>query len=188
MSENSGRFKSGQHWRPRKPFWEREWLRVEYEDKERSAAEIALDFGVTEGAILHWLHKHGIARRDVSGARAVKKWGMSGEANPMFGKNGDGNPNWKGGVCPLRQQVYSSIQWADAVKAVWDRDLGRCTEPGCETQSRNRRKMHIHHDRDFYQHPESRCDPDYLRLVCSKCHAHIHAALRQAKKEVTDDE
>ena len=38
------------------------WLAREY--AHRTAADIAGQFGISKHAILYWLHKHGIARRD----------------------------------------------------------------------------------------------------------------------------
>jgi len=68
-------FKPGQHWREKKPYWDKEWLSDEYVNKFRSANDIALQFGVTESAILFWLRKHKIKCRDVSEIRSRKYWG-----------------------------------------------------------------------------------------------------------------
>lgn len=62
-----------------------------------------MQFGVTEGAIFYWLSRCGIARRTVSQARSIKKWGLYGKSNPMYGRIGNANPNWRGGVTPERQ-------------------------------------------------------------------------------------
>jgi hypothetical protein len=117
-------FKPGQHWREHKPFWDKAWLQTEYTDKQRSAGEIAAEFGTTESAILFWLRKHGIPRRTISEARDVKRWGASREGNPMYGKRGPESPSWKGGSTPERQSLYSSLEWTDAVETVWQRDRG----------------------------------------------------------------
>ena len=111
-------FKPGQHWRPRKPHWDRDWLHREYIDNERSSSEIADEVGCKPNNIHFWLKKHGIPRRSVSEARKLKHWGAEGEANPMYGRNGSDHPNWKGGITPERQRVYSSREWADAVRTV----------------------------------------------------------------------
>lgn len=62
-------FKKGQHWRPRKPHWHRDWLVTEYLAKQRSTGDIAREVGCTDANILFWLKKHGIVRRSVSQAR-----------------------------------------------------------------------------------------------------------------------
>jgi hypothetical protein len=85
-------FKPGQHWRPRRPHWDREWLVREYVERQRSSGEIAADIGCTDLNVIYWLRKHGIARRTMAGVRAIKHWGVSGKANPMFGKTGELKP------------------------------------------------------------------------------------------------
>jgi len=80
---NSGQFKKGQHWRPRRPWYDRDWLVAEY--AVHSTGEIAAAHGVTDAAILFWLNKHLIPARDISAARALKHWGAVGAKNPMYG-------------------------------------------------------------------------------------------------------
>ena len=91
MRAADGRFLKGSHWRPAAPHWGAVWLREQYEGLGRSAGDIAADAGTTDKAILYWLKKHGIQRRNVSQARSIKHWGATGEANPMHGKTGAGN-------------------------------------------------------------------------------------------------
>jgi hypothetical protein len=49
---NKGQFQKGQHWRPHKPWWDKEWLQFQYTDAGQSAADIAMGGGVMENAIL----------------------------------------------------------------------------------------------------------------------------------------
>lgn len=165
-------FKPGQHWRKKKPFWDAEWLRVEYEDKTRTASEIAEDWEVTEAAILFWLKKHGIKARTMTEIRADKHWGAKGEDNGMYGKTGQQSSNWKGGITPKRQAFYRSTEWADAVKIVWERDGGICQR--CGTENANRRKMHIHHIVG-YENEDLIAEPSNLVLLCAKCHSFVHS-------------
>jgi len=77
MNNNNGRFKKGEHrspstefkkgehWRQHKPYWDKEWLESEYTEKQRSANEIANQFGITESAILFLLRKHNIQTRSM---------------------------------------------------------------------------------------------------------------------------
>jgi 5-methylcytosine-specific restriction endonuclease McrA len=155
-------------------------LRAEYEDAQKSAADIARENGCSENAILSWLKKHDIPRRTVSQARAIKHWAVCGEQNGMYGRTGNKNPRWKGGVSPERQCVYASSEWARAVVAVWDRDKGICSE--CGTENTNRRRMYIHHNLGFNEHPEARLDIDNLRLMCARCHSLLHWRIRKAQK------
>lgn len=166
-------FKPGQHWRPRRPYWNREWLYEEYVTKQRGAGEIARDFGITEAAILHWLRKHEIPRRTMSEIRSLKYWGLEGETNGMYGKTGADNPHWKGGISPERQSFYCSTEWAQASRVVWQRDQAtcrRCGKPG----------EHIHHIVSF-QVEALRADPDNLVLLCKPCHHWVHS--RKNKKQ-----
>jgi len=162
-------FKPGQHWREHKPYWDKSWLESEYTDKGRSSSEIAADFGVTEAAIIFWLRKHGINRRSMSEVRGVKRWGASGESNPMYGKCGSDNANWKGGCTPERQAFYSSTEWARASLEVWRRDKGICSRCGATNV-----KMHIHHIVSFSV-KELRSSIDNLVLLCVDCHHFVHS-------------
>lgn len=114
---NRGRFQNGQHWRPRKPWWDREWLVGQYAGLGKSAGDIADEWHVNRNTILFWLEKHGIACRSVSEARARKHWGVSGADNPMWGRFGDLNPRWSGGSAPERQAFYASQVGGDPARA-----------------------------------------------------------------------
>jgi len=162
-------FKPGQHWRKPQAFREREWLQREYVEKGRSTGEIAAEFGVRDASIIFWLKRHGIPRRTVSQARALKHWGLSREANGMYGRTGPDNANWKGGITPERQAAYSSLQWADAVDTVWERDGGKCQRCGAMPK-----RPHIHHIIKF-EVEETRFDPANLVTLCPKCHGFVHS-------------
>ena len=119
-------FKKGEHWRPKKAHWKKNWLENEYITNQRSMSDIAEQMGVTENAIYYWAKKHGIETRSMQEIRSIKHWGSAGEANGMYGKRGEDTPNWKGGVTPERQSVYNSLEWKAAIKAVWKRDHSEC--------------------------------------------------------------
>ncbi len=79
VTSNGGRFKPGVHaWRSPQPHWQKDWLAREYAELKRSTGEIAAEIGCTDANVLFWLKKHGIPRRSLSEARALKKWGASG--------------------------------------------------------------------------------------------------------------
>jgi transposase-like protein len=165
------------------PFHDGEWLRREYIEKQRSAGEIAEQFGVTDGNVLFFLRRFKIERRDISEARSVKHWGASGEDNPMYGKRGEDVPNWKGGITPERQAFYSSLEWIEASKEVWARDKGICQR--CGEKREEKRGMHIHHLVSFAV-VELRADPDNLTMLCCDCHYWVHS-LRNVDKEFIID-
>ena len=169
-----GQFVKGTHWRTSKPFWEKAWLEEEYIAKQRSTAEIGADFGLRDTAIQYWLRKHGIQARSVHEARQIKHWGCSGEDNPMFGKTGTQSKNWKGGITPLRQQLYSSLAWARAVEIVWERDKGLCQRCGKYDGGEKLKAFHIHHIVHF-SHAPLVTEPGNLVLLCHKCHGFVHS-------------
>lgn len=170
-------FKPGQHWRPRKPWWDRAWLVNEYVTHKRSAGDIAREYGVTDSAIQFWLRKHGIQARDVSAARAVKHWGVEGESNPMHGKRGILNPNWKGGLTPLRQEIYAKSEWKAFAKAVRKRDKA-CRLCG------GSKDLHIHHIDPFSQAPLLVMDMGNVILLCKVCHQKMQGKERRWKRKL----
>lgn len=162
-------FKKGQHWRTKKPYWNKEWLYNEYINKKRSSSEIAKDEGITDGGILFWLKKHGIKTRSTSEVRRIKFWGQPGEKNPMFGKRGPEVGNWQGGRTPERQAFYSSQEYIIASKTVWKRDHGICQRCGAYNI-----KMDIHHIISFSE-KKYRADITNLVVLCRQCHRFVHS-------------
>lgn len=160
-------FKTGEHWRPRKAHWDREWLLREYVEKQRSAGDIAKDAGCADSNITFWLQKHGIPRRSISEARQIKHWGASGTSNPMYGRRGAANHNWKGGCTPERQAFYTSREWAIACSAIWNRDNATCQRCGANGK-------HIHHIASFSV-KELRAEVSNLVLLCVSCHRWVHS-------------
>lgn len=169
----STQFKPGQHWRERKLYWDKSWLENEYVNKFRSAKDIANEFKITESGILFWLKKHKIPRRDVSEIRCRKYWGNSGKLNPMFGKTGNKNGNWKGGITAERQAFYSSLEWKDCIINVWKRDKYSCKM--CGDKVGNGVKMFAIHHKVSFEVQELRCNIDNLVLLCRDCHHFVHS-------------
>ncbi len=176
-------FKKGHHWRDAKPYWNKEWLYNEYIIKGRSLGEIAADFNVTEPAIRFWARKHEIPTRTTSEARGIKYWGLPGERNGMYGKRGAEVPNWKGGLTPARQSLYSSIEWAEVVKVVWKRDRFECQR--CHMKKIPGKSFHIHHIKTFADE-SLRLELNNLVLVCRKCHLFIHSKKNVNKEFINE--
>jgi len=163
MRNEKGQFVKGTHWRDRKPWWGRDWLVDMYETKGQSAGEIAAANGVTENNILYWLAKHGITRRCMAEIRAAKHWGSTGAENPMYGKRGILNPNWRGGLTPLRQAIYAKAEMRQAMSAVYKRD--RCCRLCGATKL-----LEIHHIDPFSQSPLLVMDIGNMIVLCKACH------------------
>ena len=167
-------FKKGEHWRPHKQHWDKDYLLQEYVTNEKSCSTIAEENGISIPAVYHWLRKHGIPRRNMSEARSIKYWGSAGENNPMYGKHGADHPMWKGGLTPERQALYASLEWAKVVKSVWKRDNGTCRR--CNTKNTNGKSdYHIHHVVSFSDDIEKRTDISNLVLLCPNCHYWVHS-------------
>jgi hypothetical protein len=169
-----GRFLPGTHWRPVQAFRHREWLEREYVEAGRSTGDIAREFGVTDAAVLFWLRKHGIPRRSIAEARALKRWGMSGSDNPMWNRTGNDNPNWRGGGTPERQSFYVSRAWIAVCRVVWKRDDETCQRCGIRRVSRQDKSFHIHHIESF-ANKERRADATNLVVLCRDCHRFVHS-------------
>ena len=92
----------------------------------------------------------------------------------MKGRKGKNTPNWKGGITPDRQAVYSSEPWVEAVKGVWARDNAICQRCGKHhNETKYRGTFHIHHVVSF-EVKELRTSVDNLILLCAKCHRWVH--------------
>lgn len=179
-------FKKGYTWREPKPYWDKAWLYMEYRGKDKSAKQIADEQGCNENNILYFLKKHGIKTKTMVEIRAKKFWGLSGKTNGMYGRNGDTNPHWKGGVTPERQAFYVSHEWAEACLFVWNRDMATCQRCG-KRKTHNDEEFHIHHIISFSQ-KEIRGEPNNLVLLCGGCHRWVHSNKNKEKEFLGGDE
>ncbi len=166
------------------PFHNKAWLEQEYLSNKRSASEIANECNVTESNILFFLRKHGIRSRSMDTIRAMKYWGARGEQNPMFGKRGNKNPHWKGGVTPERQAFYLSSEWKAASIAVWRRDHATCQR--CGLKMGPGVELHIHHIVSFACR-QLRAEPSNLVLLCNLCHDWVHSRKNKQKEWIRED-
>ena len=165
-------FKKNQHWRTPQKHWDKEWLIKKYYDEKLSTPEIAKLCQCTTANIKFWLAKHNLKARNVSEARKVKKWGLTGELNGMYGRSGKSNPRWQGGITPQRQSVYSSTEWKNIIKTVYKRDNYICQR--CFSHHLIDNPLHIHHIVTF-KNKKLRIDLNNLILICKKCHLWIHS-------------
>lgn len=145
----------------------RDWLHQEYIDRRRSAMEIATACGCSEPTVLRALRRFAIPRRTVHETRAVKRWGSDGERNPMFGRSGEKNPNWKGGITPFRERIYSSLEWKRVARSVRVRDSA-CRLCGSLA------KWHIHHITPISRAPLFALELWNLIRLCVPCHTRVY--------------
>lgn len=170
---SNGTFEKNTHWRERKPHWDKEWLVREYVTNQRSTGEIATEIGTTDANVLYWLKKHGIKRRNVSGARAIKHWGMSGSDNPMFGKTGKSNPNFINGTSPERQRMYAQSAGRWFVEAILYRDGRKCCR--CGIGKIGPKSLHVHHIAPWANNKHLRFNFDNVVTLCRGCHSWVHS-------------
>lgn len=157
------RFQKGQHWRKPQLWWNKEWLESEYIGLGKSASEIAKAGNVTENAIFFWIKKHGIPTRGMAQIRASKHWGSYGKSNPMFGRRGILNPNWKGGLTPSRQKIYARSEWKALLRDLKKRDTA-CRLCGADG------KLVVHHIEPFSHCPLLVLDIGNVIRLCEPCH------------------
>jgi hypothetical protein len=162
-------FKKGQHWRSKKPYWDKNWLFNEYINLGKSASIIALEQNCTENNILYFLSKHNIPIRSMHEIRKNKYWGLKGRTNGMHGRLGKDNPNWDGGHSPERQSLYARSAWKELAKAILKRDNYTCFKCGANS------KLEVHHIKKWSRYPNLRFEPTNLITVCKKCHKKIHS-------------
>jgi hypothetical protein len=180
--KEDGRFKKGQTYRTPKLHWDKEWLNQKYTIEGLSTTEIANITNCNHRVISFWMKKHGIKGRSVSEARKIKKWGQYGIENPMFGKTGDLNGNWKGGITPERQLFYISEEWKKAVKETFIRDNFICVKCG-QTHKDKYHPLHIHHVVSF-KTSELRTDINNLVILCKDCHNWVHSKKNTNKQYI----
>ena len=97
-----------------------DWLREQYVEEHRSAADIARTVGVVETTVRKWLRRHDID---------VRRSGVPG---------GEHHPSWKGGV-----ENYYGPDWRSQRRKALERDGHRCVVCGTG------QNVEVHHIRPF---------------------------------------
>lgn len=183
----------------------KEWLIDQYVDQGKGAYQIGREIGRDGKRVWEWIVDYGIETRkrghnhdenlikdgsafrgkrhtqetknllsDMAKADGRVPWGKGNE--PYWrGVKGKDHPSFRGGITPERQAVYSTPEWAEAVKAVWKRDAAKCQRCGKHhNTTKHRGTFHIHHIVSF-QVKELRLDPGNLILLCRPCHLWVHS-------------
>ena len=169
----NGTFLPGTHWRKPNPLWTREWLEREYTLKKRSSSEIAEDLGCTQNNVLYFLSKYEIKTRSMAEIRRIKKWGLSGKANGMYGRCGSKNPRWIDGSSPERQRMYAQSFWKEIIRAVYGRGGYRCKK--CNASHGMSNRLHAHHIKPWAGNPGSRFVLSNIVTLCNACHNWVHS-------------
>lgn len=173
MRNKKGQFDKGYTYRQPKPYWNNTWLYREYITKQKSAELIAKEQGCKKNNILYYLNKFNIPTRSMKDIRKIKKWGLHGKSNPMYGKTGKLNPNWNGGHSPERQCSYAKAAWKELAKSILKRDCYLCRE--CGAKHTPETKLIVHHIKEWSKYPELRFEPENLITLCVNCHKKKHS-------------
>ena len=171
--------------RDSKRVWE--WLK-DYDIPTRTCAESlsenAYGHKISKGLVVHPKKGFKVSQETklkISNTRKSRTYeSRSGDKNPMFGIKGMLHPNWKGGLTPVRQKIYSSEEWKMARKLVMKRDKYACVKCSKQISSIKRGKQTIcnltlHHIIPFSDDITKACKEDNLMLLCHDCHSWVHS-------------
>ena len=151
------------HYRPKRAYHRPEWLRREYEQKGRSATDIAAEFDVSVQTIHKALVRAGIPERP------------HGESLRLSGKvKGENNPAWNGGSSPERQRLYKQGHWREFSQSIYARDGFQCRR--CGRPKGRPKSLHAHHLKPWANNPALRFDPDNCVTLCHRCHIWVHSS------------
>lgn len=194
----------------------KDWLIDQYHTQGKSANQIAREVGRDSKRVWEWIRDYGIETRPrgtdygqcfqvgqestFKGKKhkketkeKIRQKSLEDGRVPYLkdGKHwlhheGAVPGNWKGGITPERQAFYSTIEWSEAVKAVWARDNAICQECGKHHNTeKNRGNFHIHHIVSF-KVPELRANVDNLVLLCKSCHRWVHSKKNTKNKWIIE--
>lgn len=94
----------------------------------------------------------------------------NGERNGMFGKKGELNPSWKGGITPINMKIRTSLEYKLWRTAVFERDNYTCIWCGVRSGNGKATILHADHIKPFALFPELRFAIDNGRTLCVDCH------------------
>lgn len=160
-----------------------ELLRQEYIHNGKTYKEIAQELGCGETIIYSHMKKFGIPSRPRKTHLKGRPFSLDHRVNlskaKMGKKTGDKNPNWKGGVSVdhniIRRRAEHST-WRKLVLRLNDGTCGQCgsnllkTCPCCG----HKPDRHVHHIKDFANHPHLRFSLDNAIVLCETCHRQSH--------------
>jgi len=106
-----------------------------------------------------------------------------GKQNGMYGRIGILNPNWKGGVSPLRQTLYCRSVWKEKIKEIFKRDNWTCQN--CGYKNSTDKKLVVHHIKTWAEYPKLRFENSNLITLCEECHWKRHSKDGTAKRFVS---
>ena len=100
--------------------------------------------------------------KNIGSRNGFKKGNILGN----FGKTGEKNSHWKGGITPLHLKIRGSKEYKLWRTAVFTRDNFTCVWCGDKTSG----NLNADHIKPFAQYPELRLAIDNGRTLCVPCH------------------
>lgn len=82
---------------------------------------------------------------------------------------GEKHWNWKGGISSKRKKLWSSGDYQNWRKAVFERDNYTCQIENCKE-----RLLNAHHIKEIYKYPELIFNIDNGKTLCAKHHKELH--------------
>lgn len=157
--------------------------RLEVLYAEHSMREIAFMFGVGETLVFKRIKEHGIVLDENHRDRKGKTFSETHKANIQKAQiglhRGDRNPNWQGGITPEnkkgRSRAIYRIWKIGALKLAGNtcQRCGAVKGHVCECCGQ-RIILHVHHLKQYANHPELRYAPENAEVLCAKCHHEEH--------------
>ena len=161
----------------------KELLQQEYVNKGKTYKEIAQQLGCGETIIYARMKEYGIPSRPRKIHLKGRPFSVTHRINlaksKMGKKKGSANPNWRGGISidhtAIRKQTEHST-WRKFVLRLHGNICGQCSKnlleecPCCG----HKPDRHVHHVKDFANHPHLRFSLDNAIVLCETCHRKSH--------------
>jgi len=111
----------------------------------------------------------------------------------VIGIKGENNPNWKGGISPLRKRLRFSSKWKIWRELIFLRDDFTCQNKDCQfCKNKIGVKLHTHHIKEFATILIEECIDDYEEAIkckrlwninngityCEEFHLSLHGLLK----------
>jgi len=112
----------------------------------------------------------GQSKKTNPSTRRQAEW-MTGTNNPMYGKKGKANPNYKNGKYTAeKKRFWGTSEYRQWRETVYKRDNYACQKCG-DNKGHN---LNAHHIKSFVDHPKLRYEMSNGITLCKKCHQITH--------------
>lgn len=87
---------------------------------------------------------------------------------------GEKSWNWKGGITPNKKAVWSSLEYQNWRKKIYERDNYTCQLCKKKSMPKNSLIINAHHIKPIYKYPKLIFDLNNGITLCKSCHIKIH--------------